>query len=75
MCESELSIALQTGPGKAWQVVAGGRRRRRAVLEDQMRDEHRPDQRNRRPGVEFVVEALAERVLLRGRRSSDGGLC
>lgn len=43
---------------------AGGRRLLGAVLEHQMGDQHRTEQRNRRPGVEFIVEALAERVFL-----------
>ena len=53
------------------QVVAGRRRLFGAVLEDQVRDEHRPDQRDRRSGVEFVVQALAERVLFQfGKRQA-----
>ena len=35
---------------------------RGAVLEDQMRDEHRAGDRDRRAGVEFVVQPLAQRV-------------
>ena len=47
------------------QVFTLGRSSCRAVLEDEMRDQHRADQRHRRAGVELVVQALAERVLLK----------
>ena len=48
---------------QARQVVPCRLRLGGAVLEHQVRDQHRAHQRNRRAGVELVVQALAERVL------------
>lgn len=78
MCESELSIDVHVAVTELGQIVALGLHRRCAVLEDQMRDKHRADQRYRRAGVKFVVQALAERMLFqfgkRQARMHDGGV-
>ena len=55
-CVADVALAQRS------QVVALGLHGCCTVLENEMRDEHRPQQRYGRPGVEFVVQALAKRV-------------